>query len=104
MGHMRGCIDRGNIEEGLCLMGLDPSRGGEECRRRMSDTTKYEIVLAHLTRVAFESPVDQQDHTGPQVRRSMPPGMRPNRGLAFVRPIACPSDPLRAHRNRRLSG
>lgn len=59
-------------------MGLDPLCGEKESRRQMLDTTKYEIVLAHLTRVAFESLVNQQDHTGPQVWHLMPPGMCPN--------------------------
>src|SRR5487761_1640719 len=100
MGYMRRCIGRGKIWEDPGLMGLDPWRGGEESRRQMSDTTKCEIVRVRSTRGASGSLADQQDHTGSQVRSSMPAHMPLNRGLAFARTIACLSNPLRGHRNR----
>src|SRR5579863_1831718 len=104
MGYMRGCICRGSIWEVPRLMGLDPSREGEESRRQMSDTTKCEIVRVRSTRGAYGSPVDRQDHTSPQVRSSMPAHMTQNRCFAFARSIDCLSNPLRGHRNRELSG
>src|ERR1700730_15413578 len=104
MGYMMGWIGQGNIGEGPRVMGLDPSRGGEESRTRMLDKTRYEIVLARSTPGASGPPADQRGDRGLQVRNSERPGMQRNRGLAFAHSTICPLKPLRGHRIGELSG
>ena len=65
---MRGYTDPENTSEGLCLMGLDPSREVEVSKKPMLGTTKSEIVLVHSSRLVFVSPAGQQAHRVLQYR------------------------------------